>query len=96
MSKMKTETYFLVALILAVVALLSFAMRANPLYMALNTDSFPIYYIWPQGPTIEMYFTSLTMFIFIPTVYFSIGFCVAGITKIIFQQFQTSKKKRPK
>jgi hypothetical protein len=79
---MEVEDYFIIALILAVVAFLSFLMRSNPFG---TSDSFPLGYIKNylglKTDEIEMYNTALNVFIFLPSAYFAVAFSIGGTVK---------------
>jgi hypothetical protein len=86
---MKTEDYFLIALILGIVALLSLLMRENPWGMWLNSNTFPLGVMNVQPFTeLEMYVSALSLFVFLPSSYFAVAFVIAGVFKAIIEKIR--------
>jgi len=75
---MDTKDYFLLALAFAIVALLAFLMRNNPLFMATNTDATLAGYTSPTTYNLYVYYTTLTLPIFIMSIYLAIAFAIVG------------------
>jgi hypothetical protein len=90
---MKSEDYFLLALVFGIVALLSLLMRGNPWGMWLNSNTFPLGFMNVQPFTeIEMYVSALSLFIFLPSSYLTVAFAVAGLVKAVIQKIKSTTK----
>jgi hypothetical protein len=86
---MKSEDFFLFALVFGIVALLSLSMRGNPWGMWLNSNTFPLGFMNAQPfAEIEMYVSALSLFVFLPSSYFAVAFVIAGALKAIIEKIR--------
>jgi hypothetical protein len=94
LKKLETEDYFSLAAAFGFVALLCFVLPARLLDVAVNTDTFRWgYFIYAQGEReINIYYSTLTTLIFIPSAYLSIGFVVGGTVKALLLRAKKTRK----